>query len=67
MTSGQVLVPIAGLVFFLATSCLDDSLDILPAIKHLRPNPGLRCLLPEHISRIEEVEGGRAQRVLESS
>ena len=46
---------------------MHNFLDILPAIKHLRPDPGLGRLLPEHISTIEEVEGGSAQRVFESS
>ena len=36
-------------------------------IKHLRPDPGLRRLLLERISKIEIVEERRAQRVLESS
>ena len=31
---------------------MHNFLDILPAIKHLRPDPGLRRLLPERISRI---------------
>ena len=46
---------------------MHNFLDILPAIKHLRPDLGLGRLLPERISTIEEVEGGCAQRVLESS
>ena len=46
---------------------MHNFLDILPAIKHLCPDPGLGRLLPERIFTIEEVEGGRAQRVLESS
>ena len=32
---------------------LADSLDILPAIKHLRPDSGLGRLFPERISRID--------------
>ena len=39
---------------------MHNSLDILPAIKHLRPDPGLGRLLPERISRIELTKGGRA-------
>ena len=31
---------------------LDNSLDILPAIKHLCPDPGLGSLFPERISKI---------------
>ena len=46
---------------------MHNFLDILPAIKHLRLDPGLGRLLPERISIIEEVEGGRTQRVLELS
>ena len=38
------------------------SFNILPAIKHFRPDPGLGRLLPERISRIEVPEGGRAFR-----
>ena len=41
--------------------------NIVLAIKHLRPDPGLGRLLTERISRIEVAEGGRAQRVLELS
>ena len=36
-------------------------------IKHFRLDLGLGRFLPERISRIEVVDGGRAQRVLESS
>ena len=39
---------------------IHNSLDILPAIKHLRPDPGLRRLLPEHISKIELTKEKRA-------
>ena len=39
-----------------------NSLNIFPAIKHLRPDPGLGRLLPERISRIEVTKGGRAFR-----
>ena len=38
---------------------MHNSLDILAAIKHLRPDPGLGRLLPEYISRTEIAEGGR--------
>ena len=38
---------------------LDNSLNILPAIKHLRPDGRL---LPERISRTEDAEAGRAFR-----
>ena len=41
---------------------MHNFLDILPAIKHLRPDLGLRRLLPERISRIEIAEGGRIFR-----
>ena len=38
---------------------MHNSLDILLAIKHLRPDPGLGRLLLEHISRTEVAKGGR--------
>ena len=41
---------------------LDNSLNILLAIKHLCPDPGLGHLRPERISKIEAMEGGRALR-----
>ena len=41
---------------------LDNSFDILPVIKHLRPDPKLGSLLPERISEIEAMEGKRALR-----
>ena len=43
---------------------LADSFDILSAHQ---ADPGLGRLLPERIFIIEVAEGGRAQRVLESS
>ena len=39
-----------------------NSLNILPAIKHLRPDLELGRLLPERISRTEVAEGRRAFR-----
>ena len=41
---------------------LDNFFDILPAIKHLRPDLRLGSLLPERISGIEAVKGERALR-----
>ena len=38
---------------------MQNSFDIPPAIKHLRPDSGLGRLLPERISRTEVVEGRR--------
>ena len=41
---------------------LDNPLNILPAIKHVCPDPGLGRFLPERISRIEVAEERRAFR-----